>query len=68
MPEGQLLTMRIAIQTTQEFHVTYVVDAESNDEAWEKLMSATNLEVNCDDQVPGEITGSKNEAGFEEVY
>lgn len=51
------------IQTTQEFSVTYDVDADSPEEAWALLID--NDGAVCVDQSPGPITGSFNDASIE---
>ena len=59
---------RIAIQTTQTFYVTYVVEANSDREAWDKLIDADLDAITNEDQTPGDISGSFKDASFEEVY
>jgi hypothetical protein len=51
------------IETTQEFSVTYRVTADSPREAWDQLINETTAV--CDDQVPGEITGTFDDASIE---
>jgi hypothetical protein len=55
--------MTIYIQTEQAFSVTYAVDADTPEEAWQELMNgnATNT-----DQSPGDIIGKRKEAHFED--
>ena len=51
------------IQTTQEFHVTYRVVADSPDEAWERLNDSGFI-ADCDDQMPGDITGTLDDSSW----
>jgi hypothetical protein len=53
------------IQTTQEFYVTYRVQADTPDEAWGKLNDPGFI-ADCDDQSPGEITGTLDGSSIEE--
>ena len=45
------------IQTEQSFSVTYEVEADSPQEAWETLLFGSINEAECVDQAPGEIIG-----------
>lgn len=51
-----------SIQTEQSFSVTYEVDAESPEEAWEALLFGGIGEAECVDQSPGEIIGEIEDA------
>lgn len=44
------------IQTEQSFSVSYAVEADSPEEAWEELIDANGI-AHCEDQSPNEITG-----------
>jgi hypothetical protein len=53
------------IQTTQEFSVTYRVEADSPEGAWQKLIGNDEL-LSADDQQPGGIVGTFDDSYIEE--
>jgi hypothetical protein len=54
---------RYQFQVVQEFHCTYSIEAESKEEAWETLINEGDaFDAVCEDQIPGDITSSINEA------
>lgn len=53
------------IQTTQQFNVTYLVEADSPEAAWAALVSGEGAAENID-QAPADITGSFEEADIKE--
>lgn len=57
-------TMKFTIQTTQEFNVTYEVEADNAHQAWMSLLDGNGEGV---DQQPGNIIGTEHEAHIEEA-
>lgn len=51
------------IETAQEFQVTYRVEADSPEEAWEALMDGEGI---CEDQMPGDIIDTFDGSSVEE--
>ena len=49
---------KYSIQTDQKFLVTYIVEADSKEQAFEILLDNSGDGVECEDQVPAEITGT----------
>lgn len=54
---------RYRIDTVQDFSVSYHVEAETEDEAWEKLLEGNQSEPL--EQIPGDITGEEDQT---EIY
>lgn len=52
------------ITTTQEFFVTYDVEANSPQEAWDALWNGAG---DCTEQIPNIITGTKTDADIEQI-
>jgi hypothetical protein len=57
---------RYSIQTGQLFLVTYIVEADTPEEAWSILVSDEGG-AECDDQVPDAILGTFSESSIEEL-
>jgi hypothetical protein len=55
-----------SIQASQSFSVTYEIEADGPDDAWD-LFITTGL-ARCVDQQPGEILSVKDESSIEEIY
>lgn len=54
--------MKFIIQVEQRFNCTYIVEADSREEAWDRLIDGDG---ECDDQQPEDIMSTVDTASIE---